>query len=83
MNMHFKCECHTEGDFMLISFNPLGGHPWGQLGCQKKQKSVRILNLLNWCSTFQSELNKLRKTTRNKQKNLQQRRFLGGFSKVI
>ena len=70
---------HTEGDFMLISFNPLGGHPWGQLGCQKKQNCVRNLNLLNWCSTFQSELNKLRKTTRNKQKTFKNDDFLVVF----
>ena len=64
---------------MMISFNPLGGHPWGQLGCQKKQKSVRNLNLLNWCSTFQSKLNKLRKTTRNQQKNFKNYEFFMVF----
>ena len=43
----------TEGYFMLISFNPLGGHPCRQPGCPKKQTSVRNLNFLNWCFTFQ------------------------------
>ena len=74
-------EQSTEGDFMWISFNPLGVHPWGQIGCQRKQNFVRNLNLLNWCSTFQSKLNKLWKTTRNKQKTSKNDDFLEVFQR--
>ena len=70
---------YTEGVLMQISFIPLGGHPWGILGCQKKQKIVRNSNLLNWFSTFQSELNKLWKTTRNKQTTFKNYEFLVVF----
>ena len=69
----------TEGDFMAISFNSLVGHPWGQLGCQKKQKCSRNLNLLDFCSTFHPKVNKSRKTTRNIEKAFENNGFGVGF----
>ena len=58
----------TEGLFMQILFKSIVGQPWGQLGCQKMRKSVRNWNLSSYCSTFNSELNKLWKTARSMQK---------------
>ena len=55
----------TEGDFIMILFNPLGVHPWGQLGCQKKRNCTRNSNLWSFCSTFDIELKERSKTAQN------------------
>ena len=59
----------------MILFNPLGVHPWGQLGCQKKQNCTRNSNLSSFCSTFDLELKKRWKTAQNKQKYLKNDNF--------
>ena len=51
---------YIKGDFMIILFNPLGVHPWGQLGFQKKQKITRNSNLLSVCSIFNFYLKKVK-----------------------
>ena len=42
--------------------SPLGVNPFGCLGCQMKEKSIRNWNLLIFCSTFQSKLNENKKS---------------------
>ena len=42
--------------------SPLVSRPWGQGGCQKKQKTSRNSNFYVSAAVFQPKLNKLRKT---------------------
>ena len=56
--------------------SPLLLRPWGQAGCQKKQKPSRNSNFEVWTAVFQPKLNKLRK-------NAQKQWFLVEFLDVF
>ena len=68
---------------MIISINSISGPPGGQLWCDKKQKSSRNLNLLDFCATFKSKLNKLRKTTKNEEKTFKNDGFGAVFRSLF
>ena len=41
--------------------SPIGVKPLGSLRCKMKRKTLKNLNLINFCSTFQSKLNEIKK----------------------
>ena len=62
-----ECFAFTQADLPPESFHYLLSRPWGQVGCQKKQKSSKVST-----AVFQPILNKLWKTR-------QKRLFFHGF----
>ena len=59
--LNYGCSIAHRGIYPSNHFTPLVSRPWGQGGCQKKQKTSRNSNVLVSAAVFQSELKNLQK----------------------